>query len=699
MEGATVSVKVLLCGDVKGQLGLLAKQVSAVNARQGPFDLLICCGSFLGSPDGPSTDLPDFVTGTKTMPISTYFIEGGAGGEGAALIASAKGGQRLAEDLEFIGGCGIKVVKGLRIAFLSGRYDKAVSEGTHDGAASGEDQGGDSEPFVGSNYTPMAMKTLLSQREHNGASPSVPIDLLVTSEWPQAIDGRLPAEDKSALDELLPSDKRAQCSSPTVSRVAFHLSPRYHIAATSGVFYQRPPYDTLRGYPCRFISLGGVGSPPGKATKWLHAIKITPGSSLLPADLNQLPSPCTPNPFLDTFRDLQPPPPPTERPERPAKRMRVEGPALAPRETPIVFLTNLPFDIERDQLVKVMKGFGEIEWVHLDLTGGEGADSGGGGGKRRGTGRGWIKYATAAMAEEATKASEQIEAGNRMIRIMLHRGGDPRRGPQQHAKGERGEGGHGRPRGPQPLVIDMQPHAECWFCLANPKVEQHLIVHVGDKVYVAMAKGGLAADHVLVIPINHYPYLMAGPPDMLTEVMTFLSVLRQLYHSQGRSCVVFERYVPMHNTTAAHTQLQVVPIPKQLEASIGQIFEARAKEANLTYERLERREPMPEGGSGSQGVGEMRQLAERVNNAKMPYLYLELPGDNTARGRQVDSYLITGGPSKVRIPLNLGREALCEALGSPEKADWKRCALPQQEEERLCMRFRKDFKTVYRPGK
>ena len=38
--------KVLLAGDVGGSLQALFKRVAAVNINSGPFDLLLCTGSF-----------------------------------------------------------------------------------------------------------------------------------------------------------------------------------------------------------------------------------------------------------------------------------------------------------------------------------------------------------------------------------------------------------------------------------------------------------------------------------------------------------------------------------------------------------------------------------------------------------------------------------------------------------------------------
>ena len=43
--------KVLVAGDVGGNLDELFKRVGAVNSKSGPFDCLLCTGEFFGSAD------------------------------------------------------------------------------------------------------------------------------------------------------------------------------------------------------------------------------------------------------------------------------------------------------------------------------------------------------------------------------------------------------------------------------------------------------------------------------------------------------------------------------------------------------------------------------------------------------------------------------------------------------------------------
>lgn len=45
---------------------------------------------------------------------------------------------------------------------------------------------------------------------------------------------------------------------------------------------------------------------------------------------------------------------------------------------------------------------------------------------------------------------------------------------------------------------------ECWFCFDSPKVEKHLVGWVGEETYIALAKGGLTKDHLLLIPMEHH---------------------------------------------------------------------------------------------------------------------------------------------------------------------------------------------------
>ena len=44
----TMSLKILVSGDAEGSISALFKRVEAVNAKAGPFEMLLCVGSFFG---------------------------------------------------------------------------------------------------------------------------------------------------------------------------------------------------------------------------------------------------------------------------------------------------------------------------------------------------------------------------------------------------------------------------------------------------------------------------------------------------------------------------------------------------------------------------------------------------------------------------------------------------------------------------
>ena len=58
----------------------------------------------------------------------------------------------------------------------------------------------------------------------------------------------------------------------------------------------------------------------------------------------------------------------------------------------------------------------------------------------------------------------------------------------------------------------------CWFCLGGSKVERHYIVSVGDKSYLAYAKGAINKDHLLIIPIDHVQSSVHADQQLLDDI-------------------------------------------------------------------------------------------------------------------------------------------------------------------------------------
>ncbi|XP_023598993.1 CWF19-like protein 1 isoform X3 [Myotis lucifugus] len=97
-----------------------------------------------------------------------------------------------------------------------------------------------------------------------------------------------------------------------------------------------------------------------------------------------------------------------------------------------------------------------------------------------------------------------------------------------------------------------QPLGPCWFCLASPEVEKHLVVNIGTHCYLALAKGGLSDDHVLILPIGHYQSVVELSAEVVEEVEKYKVTLRKFFKSRGKRCILFERNYKSH-----HLQLQI----------------------------------------------------------------------------------------------------------------------------------------------
>ncbi|XP_062860120.1 CWF19-like protein 1 isoform X2 [Trichomycterus rosablanca] len=145
-------------------------------------------------------------------------------------------------------------------------------------------------------------------------------------------------------------------------------------------------------------------------------------------------------------------------------------------------------------------------------------------------------------------------------------------GRKRQSEGGDGSFQHKQPRRPP------QPTGPCWFCLASPEVEKHLVISIGTHCYMALAKGYLTPNHVLLLPIGHYQSVVEMPSDVVEELEKYKSAVRKFYKSCGQRTVMFER-----NYRSQHLQLQVVPVPMQTCSTedIKEAFMVQAQEQQM----------------------------------------------------------------------------------------------------------------------
>ncbi|KAM3858848.1 CWF19-like protein 1 [Diretmus argenteus] len=264
---------------------------------------------------------------------------------------------------------------------------------------------------------------------------------------------------------------------------------------------------------------------------------------------------------------------------------------------------------------------------------------------------------------------EEQPASQFFFDLSRKQGGGPGgRGRKRHSEGDRHQQGQpydgdrnhqGQPKQPRK---PPQPTGPCWFCLASPQVEKHLVISIGTHCYLALAKGGLTSHHILVLPVGHYQSVVELASEVVEEMERYKAALKKFYKSKGERCVVFER-----NYRSQHLQLQVVPVPldRCTTEDIKEAFMVQAQEQQMELMEI------PE-------HTDLKQIAPPGT----PYFYVELD---------------TGEKLFYRIqkhfPLQFGREVLASeaVLNIPTRADWKECKQSREEEEECSKRLRDDF--------
>nr|CAH0106221.1 unnamed protein product [Daphnia galeata] len=220
----------------------------------------------------------------------------------------------------------------------------------------------------------------------------------------------------------------------------------------------------------------------------------------------------------------------------------------------------------------------------------------------------------------------------------------------------------GRPPRPPP-----KPMGPCWFCLSSPEVEKHLVISVGEHCYVAMPKGPLVPEHVLILPIGHYQSIIELPEEVLEEVDKYpfldynlLWAITKALKTVGKSVVFFER-----SFKSPHLQIQCVAIPSEKENLVKEVFVEMAAMQSINLDELPTH-------------AELRQV---VPSGK-PYFFVELP----KKERFVCH--IQG-----RFPLQFGREVLAnqDLLNCVDRVDWKNCPSSKDLETKETACFRKMF--------
>ncbi|KAJ6224498.1 hypothetical protein RDWZM_003043 [Blomia tropicalis] len=210
------------------------------------------------------------------------------------------------------------------------------------------------------------------------------------------------------------------------------------------------------------------------------------------------------------------------------------------------------------------------------------------------------------------------------------------------------------------LKVDLE---NCWFCLASPNVDKTLIVSIGEFSYLAVAKGGLTDDHMMILPIGHIrSSLEIEDSQLRKEIEMFKQSLTKFFAKRHMVPVFFER-----NFRSAHFQIQVIGLPEEKASSLKQA-------SSQIFSRFDFHE-----------LPHDTDLSD-VLSPGVPYFFLECPGHY--------NFFVRINTKKEFFPIQIGRELLAHSslLDCSHKVDWKKCTTNSDDATKLTTQIRNEFK-------
>jgi hypothetical protein len=511
-------IKMMVVGNVEGQFSTLFQRVEQVHKTHGPFDMVLCAGNFFGD-QASYEDLAsffEFIKGTRSIPIPTYIVSDDFTQYPAVRDAVSSTGD-FATHLTYLGACGLYItVHGVRLAYY---MSKEAQEYSEEGKFSVSP-----EELEERRQSLMSM----SRAEDFGG-----VDILITRYWPKGVT--FDSNWVAAGDRVAPEGNLK------VTELNVTLRPKYHFIAGRDIHFERVPFRQARFTPgtpihvCRFIVLADVGN--SQQLKWLYALNVSP--IVVSSESTTMP---------------------------PRSNSIVEEPAGT---------TNSPFEglVDKSLLIREKRKWGPGGGTHV-ATGfpnvffdmryerGKRAKTGDKHGPpstyrchRCGQGGHWKPECPKNRLEGT--ATYRVPPQGYVCRICHESGHFIQQCPRRQDRSSAGnEGGTGERY--VPSVMES-----CWFCLSNPEIDRHLIASVGTEAYLALAKGGLTENHLLLVPISHVSSMADLGDQALIEFQMYKRILRDFYRTTENLSLVFYET----NFRSHHAHTQIFPLPSHIDSN------------------------------------------------------------------------------------------------------------------------------------
>ncbi|XP_061484667.1 CWF19-like protein 2 isoform X2 [Rhineura floridana] len=133
------------------------------------------------------------------------------------------------------------------------------------------------------------------------------------------------------------------------------------------------------------------------------------------------------------------------------------------------------------------------------------------------------------------------------------------------AKGERSVEEEGRQR--KQAIREHQQLAawieKCPYCFGSPELPKHLIIAIGNKVYLSLPNyQSLTEGHCLIAPMQHHTAATLLDEDIWEEIQVFRKTLVKMFEAHELDCVFLETNLSIKKRY--HMVYECVPLPKEM---------------------------------------------------------------------------------------------------------------------------------------
>ena len=237
----------------------------------------------------------------------------------------------------------------------------------------------------------------------------------------------------------------------------------------------------------------------------------------------------------------------------------------------------------------------------------------------------------------------------------------------------------------------LDARTDCWFCLASPTCEKHLIVSLSNYCYITMPKGSVNKNHTLIVPINHSSSetvqrigaFLDPDPAVVAEIEETKEKIRKHANTKlQKDLLVFERAIPTKR--GYHSHVNCIPIDRGLGPKIRSVMLSMAAAPSKFGNGFELNEIQ----NPDMSVTTILKNSDDIDG----YFYAEIPDENNGSKRYLYKYNTSDTSTKF-VPLEFGREVLASVLGDPKVASWKENVLTKEQEEEVTMEYRESFES------